>query len=288
LNNHIFLTVGRLNATSDLVTQRFIQVPSDSDKQKAFVSLIKKEQLSTLVFFETKKDVDIMHNLLEDENIRVASVHGDRTQEQRNLAIKSFASGKVKVLLATNVAARGLDIKNIGHVVNYELPKDMDDYVHRIGRTGRSGQPGVATSFISEEAPVSSLRKLKDILVQGKQEVPKWLDQVTQAAQRQPQTRGRPSFSRFGQSRGQSSSQGGSWSSNRDRPQYQNSRRREQDDDDSDDFAPRQRRRDPDEGYSRNRYPPRESSSSSSFDVNTSNKGVEGLAGILDALSKRK
>jgi len=241
-----------------------------------------------------KKDVDVMHSLLEDANIRVASVHGDRTQEQRNLAIKSFSTGRVNVLLATNVAARGLDIKNVGHVINYELPKDMDDYIHRIGRTGRSGKQGIATSFVSEDTNSYSLKKLREILIDGKQEIPEWLEKATQSSQNSRQSSGRSKyqpqpFSRFS---GRGSSRDYPSQSNRDRSfqsrdRFQSNRDRLSEGRGARSFESRGARSgsrsrdsdflDDDDYEERPRFPSRDTRSTG-----------DGLAGILEALNNRK
>ena len=86
---------------------------------------------------ETKKKADVLEDFLIRENFPATSIHGDRVQQDRTYALKSFSSGQTPFLIATNVAARGLDIDNITHVINYDMPTDIDDYVHRIGRTGK-------------------------------------------------------------------------------------------------------------------------------------------------------
>jgi ATP-dependent RNA helicase RhlE len=101
------------------------------------------------VFSRTKHGADRIGRKLEKLGHSTEIIHGDRSQSQRSAALKSFATGRSRVLVATDVAARGIDISNIAHVVNYDLPNGSDDFVHRIGRTGRAGAKGVATTFVT-------------------------------------------------------------------------------------------------------------------------------------------
>lgn len=96
---------------------------------------------------ETKKNADFLAAFLSEEGLPTTSIHGDRLQREREEALNDFKTGRMPILVATAVAARGLDIKDVAHVVNFDMPKDVDEYVHRIGRTGRVGNKGKATSF---------------------------------------------------------------------------------------------------------------------------------------------
>lgn len=128
-----------------------------------------------LVFVETKRTADFLASLLSETKIPSTSIHGDRYQREREEAIRDFRSGKMKLLIATSVAARGLDIKNVTHVINYDLPKSIEEYVHRIGRTGRVGNKGKATSFYSPEEDGALASDLVRILSQAGQPVPAFL-----------------------------------------------------------------------------------------------------------------
>jgi ATP-dependent RNA helicase DDX3X len=103
----------------------------------------------TLVFVETKRSADSLEDYLYNQGFPTTSIHGDRTQQQREAALHSFRSGQTPIMVATAVAARGLDIPNVTHVINYDIPTDIDDYVHRIGRTGRAGNIGRSTAFFN-------------------------------------------------------------------------------------------------------------------------------------------
>src|SRR6202043_3266468 len=119
------------------------------DKIEVLARLLQaRDRGLTMVFCQTKRAADQVASDLERRGFAVATVHGDLGQGQRERALRAFRSGKVDVLTATEVAARGLDVDDVTHVVNYECPDDDKTYVHRIGRTGRAGRPGVAVTFV--------------------------------------------------------------------------------------------------------------------------------------------
>jgi ATP-dependent RNA helicase RhlE len=111
--------------------------------------LLKNEQGSFLVFVATKEGADRLTKFLEREKYKVAAIHGDRSQGQRNEALQGFKDGVYRILVATDVAARGIHVDDIAHVVNYDLPQDPENFVHRIGRTGRAGARGASWTFVS-------------------------------------------------------------------------------------------------------------------------------------------
>jgi ATP-dependent RNA helicase RhlE len=121
-------------------------------KDDLLAKLIEELQMSSvLVFTKTRRKATWVKDRLREKNVRAEEIHGDITQKQRETTLARYREGKFPVLVATDVAARGLDIPTISHVVNYDLPEAAEDYVHRIGRTGRAGRTGVALSFVSEE-----------------------------------------------------------------------------------------------------------------------------------------
>jgi len=184
LSNYIFLSVGVTGTATNLVTQKFVKADK-RDKIEQLIQILKSETGSVLIFAATKRDVDKMHEELLRAGIKCTSTHGDRTQQQRDFAIRAFSAGKIPIMIATNIAARGLDIRNVSHVINYDLPSDMDDFVHRIGRTGRAGKEGVATTFIAEDDSPSSIRFLIETLQQAKKEIPPWLHEYAGPSQNQ-------------------------------------------------------------------------------------------------------
>jgi len=158
------------------VTQKFIRV-DENDKMPILLDLIVSVKGLTIIFVETKKKADMLEDFLLRQGFAATSIHGDRVQQDRTAALRTFSSGQTPFLIATNVAARGLDIENITHVINYDMPTDIDDYVHRIGRTGRAGKPGQATGMITEENS-NIIPKLLEILTESGQEIPSWLESM--------------------------------------------------------------------------------------------------------------
>jgi ATP-dependent RNA helicase RhlE len=159
LRNPATIEVAPRNATADRVEQQAYRVPKDH-KRHLLAHLINDGNWhQVLVFTRTKHGANRLSQQLESAGISSAAIHGNRSQSQRVRALADFKANKVVALVATEVAARGLDIKELPHVVNYELPNVPEDYVHRIGRTARAGGTGCAVSLVSpDEAPL-----LKDI-----------------------------------------------------------------------------------------------------------------------------
>uniref|UniRef100_A0A1B0D7R1 RNA helicase n=1 Tax=Phlebotomus papatasi TaxID=29031 RepID=A0A1B0D7R1_PHLPP len=184
LHNYIFLAVGRVGSTSENITQSILWV-NESDKRSYLLDLLSsfkdgpewsKDSL-TLIFVETKKGADALEDFLHRYDHPVTSIHGDRTQREREDALRYFRSGTCPVLVATAVAARGLDIPHVKHVINFDLPSDVEEYVHRIGRTGRMGNLGVATSFFNDKNR-NICADLVELLVETKQDVPDFLEEI--------------------------------------------------------------------------------------------------------------
>ncbi|XP_051143287.1 DEAD-box ATP-dependent RNA helicase 37-like [Andrographis paniculata] len=181
LSNYVFLAVGRVGSSTDLIVQR-VEYVLETDKRSHLMDLlyaqrvngVQSKQPLTLVFVETKKGADSLEHWLTINGFPATSIHGDRTQQEREYALRSFKSGQTPILVATDVAARGLDIPHVAHVVNFDLPNDIDDYVHRIGRTGRAGKTGLATAFFNENN-ASLARPLAELMQESNQEVPAWL-----------------------------------------------------------------------------------------------------------------
>ncbi|XP_016922578.2 ATP-dependent RNA helicase vasa isoform X2 [Apis cerana] len=179
LNNYLFLAVGIVGGACSDVEQNFYEVARNK-KKDLLKEILERENDSgtlggTLVFVEMKKKADFIAVFLSENNYPTTSIHGDRLQRQREEALADFKSGRMFILVATAVAARGLDIKNVSHVINYDLPKGIDEYVHRIGRTGRVGNRGRATSFFDPEEDAPLRGDLVRILKQANQSVPDWL-----------------------------------------------------------------------------------------------------------------
>lgn len=147
VKNPVRIEIGTTSKPSDRVELRAYTVMQDQ-KLGLLNQMLNEEQGTFLVFSRTKHGADRIAKKLEKLGHDTNAIHGDRSQSQRTAALKGFATGKHRVLVATDVAARGIDISDIAHVVNYDLPNASEDFVHRIGRTGRAGAKGVATSFV--------------------------------------------------------------------------------------------------------------------------------------------
>ena len=148
LRSPVSIEVARRNAPTELVTHRMYEV--DADRKGALLAhLIKSRDMhQVLVFVRTKRDANRLMRELVRDNIAATAIHSDRTQGERMQALEEFKNGTMNVLVATDIAARGLDIEQLPFVINYELPYAAEDYIHRIGRTGRAGSPGEAISLV--------------------------------------------------------------------------------------------------------------------------------------------
>eukprot|EP00069_Balaena_mysticetus_P017627 bmy_10772T0 len=151
-SNYLFVAVGQVGGACRDVQQTILQVGQYSKREKLVEILRNIGDERTMVFVETKKKADFIATFLCQEKISTTSIHGDREQREREQALGDFRCGKCPVLVATSVAARGLDIENVQHVINFDLPSTIDEYVHRIGRTGRCGNTGRAISFFNPES----------------------------------------------------------------------------------------------------------------------------------------
>jgi len=175
LKDYLFLTIGILGSASSDVTQNFAEVEKFK-KRESLIEILKDVGTDrTLVFVETKRNADFLASILSNEGYPTTSIHGDRLQREREEALRDFKTGRMPILVATAVAARGLDIKGVAHVVNYDLPKTIDEYVHRIGRTGRVGNTGKATSFFDPTENADIAADLVKILSECQQVVPDYL-----------------------------------------------------------------------------------------------------------------
>ncbi len=162
LTKHEVISAAKQNAIADTV-EHVVYPVEERRKAELFVDLIEQHNwFKVLVFTSTKAQADELMNSLKLVGIKAALCHGDKSQGSRRRAIADFKADKVQVLIATEVAARGLDIQGLEHVVNFNLPYLAEDYVHRIGRTGRAGSKGQAISFVSreEERSLNNIEKL--------------------------------------------------------------------------------------------------------------------------------
>jgi len=182
LNNYLFLQVGIVGGACEDVRQTFHNVTEMNrmERNEKLVEMLQEQMKvkgkdKTLIFVEQKKHADVLALFLCQEEIPSTTIHGDRAQEEREQALEDFKSGRKPILVATAVAARGLDINNVTHVINFSMPKEVEEYVHRIGRTGRVGNTGRATSFFDFNTDGGIVADLVKMLTDAKQPVPDWL-----------------------------------------------------------------------------------------------------------------
>lgn len=167
----LLINVGRAGAANLDVIQEVEYVKKEA-KVIYLLECLQKTPPPVVIFCERKGDVDEIHEYLLIKGVSAASIHGGKDQEERNEAIKLYKDGAKDVLVATDIAAKGLDFPDIQHVINFDMPSQIEDYVHRIGRTGRCGKTGVATTFINKDVDESVLLDLKHLLIEAKQRVP--------------------------------------------------------------------------------------------------------------------
>ena len=154
--------VGTLAKPVDSVTQRLFPVRQE-DKSTLLIRLLREEEIeSAVIFLRTKDRTERLALTLKKQNFKAARIHGDRSQRQRDQALDGFRSGRYRILVATDVASRGLDVEGISHVINYDIPLEADAYIHRIGRTARAEQEGEAITFVtpSEMVPLEAIEKV--------------------------------------------------------------------------------------------------------------------------------
>ncbi|OMO61409.1 hypothetical protein CCACVL1_23534 [Corchorus capsularis] len=187
LSNYVFLAIGRVGSSTGLIVQR-VELVEDMAKRTHLLDLLSAQWSNgtctkhalTLIFVETKRGANELESWLSRKGFPAVAIHGDKIQMEREQALRSFKSGATPILVATDVASRGLDIPHVAHVINFDLPRNIDDYVHRIGRTGRAGKCGLATAFFSEKN-MSLAKSLTELMMEANQEVPSWLSQYADA-----------------------------------------------------------------------------------------------------------
>jgi ATP-dependent RNA helicase RhlE len=162
LNDPVRVEIGSVLKPSENVELRTFEVEPDK-KQELLEHLLGSEEGSFLVFVRTKHGADRVARRLTRSGWSATQIHGDRTQAQRNSALRSFSEGRHRVLVATDVAARGIDVANVAQVVNFDMPKMAEDFVHRVGRTGRASAHGIASTFAGP-AERNDLRKIERAL----------------------------------------------------------------------------------------------------------------------------
>ncbi|KAH8929868.1 P-loop containing nucleoside triphosphate hydrolase protein [Atractiella rhizophila] len=170
----VVVNVGRAGAANLDVIQEVEYVKQEA-KMVYLLECLQKTAPPVIVFSDNKNEVDDIQEYLLLKGVEAVAIHGGKTQEERDYAIRAFKTGKKDVMVASGVASKGLDFAEIQHVINFGMPKEIEDYVHQIGRTGRSGKTGIATTFINMNTAEETLLDLKYLLREAKQKIPPFL-----------------------------------------------------------------------------------------------------------------
>jgi len=211
LGNYVYVSIGggKIGSVNKCIKQEVVDVRG-ANKSQVLYDFIKNQDGKLLVFCATKKCVHNVFTYLSAKNLFVTQIHGDKSQDERERELDLFKT-KCGIMIATDVASRGLDIPNVTFVVNYDLPSNIEDYIHRIGRTGRVGRMGTSISFVDvNDYPV--LPKLHQLLTESGQQIPKWFNELNESVFDDKQSRfndkyrtggfnrrgGKPPFSRGG------------------------------------------------------------------------------------------
>ncbi|KAL0305037.1 UNVERIFIED_CONTAM: DEAD-box ATP-dependent RNA helicase 21 [Sesamum angustifolium] len=171
LRNPVVVNIGTAGKATDLITQHVIMT-KENDKMDRLKRLLDElGDKTAIVFVNTKKVADNVAKTLDKEGYRVTTLHGGKSQEQREISLEGFRTKRYNVLVATDVAGRGIDIPDVAHVINYDMPGNIEAYTHRIGRTGRAGKTGVASTFLTLH-DTEVFYDLKQMLIQSNSPVP--------------------------------------------------------------------------------------------------------------------
>ncbi|CAM6086451.1 unnamed protein product [Calypogeia fissa] len=171
LRNPVVVTIGTAGKTTDLITQHVLML-RDGDKLDRLQRLLNDlGEQTAIVFVNTRKSADSLARQLDRLGYRVTTLHGGKTQDQREISLEGFRNKRFNCLVASDVAGRGIDIPDVAHVINYDMPKKIEQYTHRIGRTGRAGKTGIATTFLTL-GDSEVFYELKQMLIQSNTPVP--------------------------------------------------------------------------------------------------------------------
>jgi len=178
-NDAYQVTVGSLDLRANTSIKQIVEVVTDYEKYNRLCDHLRQynDGSRVLIFVETKKGCDQLTRSLQTQRMPARCIHGDKTQQERDSTLAEFKEGRFPMLVATDVAARGLDVKDIRLVINFDMPNNIEDYIHRIGRTGRAGAKGLAVSFFTEKA-TKMAAELLVILKEAGQEVPPALENM--------------------------------------------------------------------------------------------------------------
>jgi ATP-dependent RNA helicase DDX5/DBP2 len=186
MKEYIQINVGGTELHANHNITQHVHTMHDDDKRAKLVDILKTEVAKgsgrkTLIFAETKYNVDGLSMLLRRQGFNAQGIHGGKTQAARDTTLNGFRTGRIEILVATDVAARGLDVSDISYVINFDYPNTSEDYVHRIGRTGRSNNKGISHTFFTRN-DMAQARDLMRVLKEANQEIPEQLISLEQLA----------------------------------------------------------------------------------------------------------
>jgi len=186
LRHPIFISIGdRKGDAAKMVEQRVLWM-AEGAKRKKLIDILSQEAPPFIVFMNSKKSCDKLSTELNRNGLRAIVIHGGKIQEQREENLRAFKDNEHDILVATDVVGRGIDITGVEQVINYDMPKDIEKYTHRIGRTGRAGRKGIATSFLTPQ-DTDIMFDLKEMLRKAGAPIPSEL-QRSEAAKQKPGT----------------------------------------------------------------------------------------------------
>jgi len=194
LTNPEHIRIGSDNLAANAQIKQYVEFVEEAGKFDLLVKVLSTvsriANSKVVVFAETKRGCETLFRQLREKQWPAEAIHGDKSQRERDHIIAAFRSGSCRILIATDVASRGLDVKDISHVVNFDFPKQVEDYVHRIGRTARAGANGVAISFFTQK-DARMAKELVRVMGETKQDVPPALLQISERAESSRNTRWR-------------------------------------------------------------------------------------------------
>merc|ERR1711953_1574081 len=177
--NPVHINVGSLDLRAAHTIRQYVEVVAPSDKKHRLRRLLEKvmDGSKILIFAQTKREGDDLTREMRTDGFPALCIHGDKKQEEREWVLKEFKEGKSPILVATDVASRGLDVKDIEYVINYDFPAQIEDYIHRVGRTGRAGATGSAYTFFTRDK-AKMAKDLIAVLREASQIVPEELERL--------------------------------------------------------------------------------------------------------------
>ncbi|KAF0977760.1 hypothetical protein FDP41_003082 [Naegleria fowleri] len=189
LKRRVTVAIGEVGQAVERIEQEVVWAKSDHSKRNLLVEILSEAEPPIIIFCNLKKEVDALASFIANVGFKVTTLHGSKTQDQRNKSLEAFKSGKFDIMIATDVLGRGIHISGVTLVINYSLPKTIDTYTHRIGRTGRAGRTGKAISFLTNE-DTEIMYPLKKMLEDTKNMVPDELAKHPLAAQKPEKKKG--------------------------------------------------------------------------------------------------